>query len=124
LAVARDGKLLHQTSDFELDGVDSSIGNSRDYPTPAELRISSVGLEGVIQTGPRLADINPLEAIPQPFRFLLSFRLRPHRVWARASFEVRLLVGQHTPETVIKGSGITTITYTNPLPPKVTQTGN
>ena len=124
LVVARDGKLLYQTSDFELDLADSSTDKSRDYPTPEELRISSSGLEGVIQTGPRMVDINPLEAIPQPFRFLLSFRLRPHRVWARASFEVRLLVGQHTPETVRKGSGVTTVTFTNPLPPKVTRTGN
>jgi hypothetical protein len=124
LVVASDGKLLYQSSDFELDLVNSSIEKRRDYPTPAELRISSSGLEGVVQIGPRLADINPLEAIPQPFRFLLSFKLRPHRVWARASFKVRLLVGQDTPETVLKGSGITTITYTNPLPPKVTQTGN
>jgi hypothetical protein len=124
LVVARDGKLLYETSDFELDLAGSSITESRDYPTPAELRISSSGLEGVIQTGPRMVDINPLEAIPQPFRFLLSFRLRPHRVWARASFEVRLLVGQRTPETVIKGSCVTTITFTNPLPPQVTQTGN
>jgi hypothetical protein len=124
LVVARNGKLLYRTSDFELDLADSSTDKSRDYPTPEELRISSSGLEGVIQTGPRMVDINPLEAIPQPFRFLLSFRLRPHRVWARASFKVRLLVGQHTPETAIKGSGVTTITFTNPLPPKVTLTGN
>jgi hypothetical protein len=124
LVVAENGKLLHQTSDFQLELAASPTESSGDYPTPEELRISGSGLESVIQTGPRLADINPLEAVPQPFRFLLSFKLRPHRVWARASFEVRLLVGQDTPETVLKGSGITTITFTNPLPPKVTQPGN
>ncbi len=124
LVVAQNGKLLHQTRDFELELADSATGDIGDYPIPAELRISRSGLGGGIQTGPRLADINPLEAIPQPFRFLLSFKLRPHRVWARASFKVKLLVGQDTPETVLKGSGITTVTYTNPLPPKVTQTGN
>ncbi|MBW2540740.1 MAG: hypothetical protein JRF15_01505 [Deltaproteobacteria bacterium] len=118
LAVVRDGKLLYQTGDFELDWADPPNPNSGDYPTPTELRIRGTGLDGVIQTGPRLADINPLEAIPQPFRFLLSFKLRPHRVWARASFEVRLLVGQDTPGTVLKGSGITTVTYTNPSPRK------
>jgi len=116
LVVARNGKLLYQTRDFELELANSPSDQSREYPTPAELRISGSGLEGVIQIGPRLADINPLEAIPQPFRFLLSFKLRPHRVWARASFMVKLLVGQDTPETVLKGSGIATVTYTNPSP--------
>ena len=124
LAVARDGKLLYQTSDFQLRLAHSPIPNSSDYPAPDELRISSSGVEGVIQLGTTLAEINPLEEIPQPFRFLLSFRLRPHRVWARASFEVRLLAGQNTPETMLKGSGITTITFTNPLPPEVTQPAN
>jgi len=128
LVVARDGKLLHETSNFQLEIGDSPNPKSSDYPTPDELRISGPGIvEGAIQIGPALADINPLEEIPQPFRFLLSFKLRPHRVWARASFEVRLLrllAGQDTPETVLKGSGITAITFTNPLPPKLTQPGN
>ncbi len=116
LAVARNGKLLHQTADFELELGYSPNAQGGEYPTPSELRIRSSGLDGAIQIGPGLADINPLEAIPQPFRFLLSFKLRPHRVWARASFEVKLLVGQDTPETQLEGSGITTVTYTNPSP--------
>ena len=89
-----------------------------EYPTLSELQISGSGIEGAIQSSSTLAEIDPLEAIPQPFRFLLSFKLRPHRVWARASFEVRLRPGRDTPETVLKGSGVTTITYTNPLPRK------
>jgi hypothetical protein len=124
LAVARDGKMLYQTSDFQLSLARPPSGDSSDYPTPSELRISGSGIEGVVQVGPTLAEIDPLEQIPQPFRFLLSFNLRPHRVWARASFEVTLLAGQDTPETVLKGSGITTVTFTNPLPPNLAQTGN
>jgi len=124
LAVARDGKLLYQTSDFEISLAHSGDPKSSDYPTPQELRIGGSRIEGVIQIGPVLAEINPLEEIPQPFRFLLSFKLRPHRVWARSSFQVRLLAGQNEPEAVLKGSGVTTITYTNPLPPKLMQPGN
>jgi hypothetical protein len=123
LVAARNGEVLVQTSDFELDLVDPPNQNRGDYPTPSELRISSSALEGSIQRGSTLAEVNPLDEIPQPFRFLLSFKLRPHRVWARASFEVRLLAGQDTPETVLKGSGVSTITYTNPLPQNVTPPG-
>jgi hypothetical protein len=112
-----------QTTDFEIDLVEPLNPERGDYPTWSELQISSSALEGSIQWRSTLAEINPLEAIPQPFRFLLSFKLRPHRVWARASFEVRLPAGQDTPETVLKGFGISTITFTNPLPLKATPPG-
>jgi len=124
LVVARDGELLFQTADFQLALSDPPRQKRGDYPAPSELRISGPEIEGVISSDSTLAEIDPLAQIPQPFRFLLSFKLRPHRVWARASFEVRLLQGQDTPETVLKGFGITTITFTNPLPPKVTRLGN
>jgi hypothetical protein len=124
LVVARDGEPIFQAADFQLALSDPSSKKRGDYPTPTELRISGPGIEGVISSDATLAEIDPLAAIPQPFRFLLSFKMRPHRVWARASFEVRLLPGQETPETVLKGFGIATITFTNPLPPKVTRLGN
>jgi hypothetical protein len=124
LVVARDGEPLFQTADFQLALSNPSAKKRGDYPTPTELRISGPEIEGVISSDSTLAEIDPLAQIPQPFRFLLSFKMRPHRVWARASFEVRLQPGQDTLETVLKGFGVTTITYTNPLPPKVTRLGN
>ena len=124
LIAARDGEVLVQTTDFRLTLADPQSTKSGEYPTHGELQISGSGIEGAIQSGSTLAEIDPLEAIPQPFRFLLSFKLRPHRVWARASFEVRLRSERNTPETVLKGSGVKTITYTNPLPRKLRQPGN
>jgi hypothetical protein len=124
LVVARNGERLLETADFDLTLADPIISDRGDYPTPNKLRISGPAIEGVIQRTSTLAENNPLDEIPQPFRFLLSFKLRPHRVWARASFEVRLLAGQDTPETVLKGSGITTITFTNPLPQNFTRIDN
>jgi len=124
LIVLRDGDLRFETKRFELSLDSPSTSDRGDYPTPSELRIRGTEVEGVIQSQSTLAEIDPLEAIPQPFRFLLSFKLRPHRVWARASYEIRLRGEPNTPETVLKGSGVTTITYTNPLPPEVTRPGN
>ncbi|MCH8890734.1 MAG: hypothetical protein IH827_06625 [Myxococcales bacterium] len=124
LFIARDGEVLVQTTDFDLDLVDPPNQKRGDYPTPSTLQIRGSAFEGAISYGSTLAQADPLEAIPQPFRFLLSFKLRPHRVWARASFEIRLLAGQDTLKTVLKGSGVTTMTFTNPLPPKVTRLGN
>ena len=116
LVAARDGEVLAQTADFQLTLSNPRNQESGEYPTPSELQISGSAVEGAIRSRSELAAIDPLEAIPQPFRFLLSFKLRPHRVWAHASFEVRLRSGLDTPGTVLKGFGVTTITFTNPLP--------
>ncbi|MCH8083398.1 MAG: hypothetical protein IH885_04100 [Myxococcales bacterium] len=124
LFIARDGEVLVQTTDFDLDLVDPPNQKRGDYPTPSTLQIRGSAFEGAISYGSTLAQADPLEAIPQPFRFLLSFKLRPHRVWARASFEIRLLAGQDTLKTVLKGSGVSTITFTNPIPPKATPPGS
>ncbi len=118
LFVERDGEVLIRTTDFELELVEPQNEQRGDYPTPSVLRIRGAAIEGSIQRGTTLAEVDPLEAIPQPFRFLLSFKLRPHRVWARASFEIRLSSEKDTPEILLKGSGVTTITFTNPLLPQ------
>ncbi len=123
LFIARDGEVLVQTTDFDLDLVDPPNQKRGDDPTPSSLQIRGSAFEGAISYGSTLAEADPLEAIPQPFRFLLSFKLRPHRVWARASFEIRLLAGQDTLKTVLKGFGVSTITFTNPIPPKATPPG-
>jgi hypothetical protein len=119
LVAAHDGEVLVQTSDFQLTLGDPQKTKNGGYLTHNELQFSGPEIEGSIQSSSMLVEINPLEVIPQPFRFLLSFKLRPHRVWARASFEVRLRSGKDTPETVLKGSGVKTITFTNPLPRKL-----
>jgi hypothetical protein len=115
VAVREDQESL-QTTDFELSLSDPLNNKRGDYPTPRAFEISGDAARGAIENSTVLSEVDPLEEIPQPFRFLLSFKLRPHRVWARASFEVRLMPGAETPETKLKGSGVSTITFTNPLP--------
>jgi len=122
LVAAREGKLLAETAEFQIAVAEAESEKSSEYPTPERLEISGAGAEGVIQSGETLASGDPLEAIPQPFRFLLSFSLRPRRVWTRASYEVRLRSGPDGPESVLKGSGVETITFTNPLPRKLRET--
>ncbi len=121
LVVASAGKVLYQTTSFALELLPSADQKGGDYPPIAELKIDGPGIEGAISRESTLAEADPLEEIPQPFRFLLSLRARPHRIWARASFEVRLRAGTDSPEIVLKGTGVTTITFTNPLPPTVTR---
>jgi hypothetical protein len=126
LVVERDGELPYRTTDFEIDLSNPAEPPKSDYPTPGALRIHGPGLEGTIETGPALLEVNPLDEIPQPFRFLLSFKMRPHRVWKPASFKVTLKADSSLPATVLHGSGVATITFLNPLPPLLSksETGN
>ena len=80
-------------------------------------------IEGTIDAKQLLVQANPLDDIPQPFRFLLSFKTRPRRVWTRASFEVTFRADPNLPATSLKGTGITTVTYLNPLPRMISRSG-
>lgn len=90
-----------------------------DYPVPAALQLSGPELEGVIRLGPELMQDAPFEMLPQPFRFLLSLKARPRRVWMVSPFEIRLKSGPGRPESILRGSGITSVTFSNPLPPEL-----
>jgi len=116
MAIARAGKIAFQSGDFEL----SSSGRSRaqqsaEYPVPGKLKIRGEKVEGYIEIGPGLLHHSPMDDIPQPFRFLLSFRLRPHRVWADSVFEVTYHSGSESVK--IRGTGLATVTLLNPIPP-------
>ena len=127
LVVERGGEVIFRTTDFGLELGDPRKQGTKDrYPTPSALRITAPGVEGTIHADSVLVAVDPLDNIPQPFRFLLSLKMRPHRVWKRASFELRLRTDPSHAETVLRGSGITTITFLNPLPSTVTssETGN
>jgi hypothetical protein len=56
-----------------------------------------------------------LDSLPQPFRFLLSFRAQPQRVWADADFELTLADGATPPTVAVQGLGIGVVTFLRPL---------
>jgi hypothetical protein len=114
LAIFRGGKIIHQSNDFELSmsGRSSAQDDSK-YPLPATLRIRDDAVEGQIHLGVGLVHYSPMEDVPQPFRFLLSFRMRPHRVWTDSPFEVTLM--SSSDRVKIRGSGIAAVTFLNPI---------
>lgn len=117
LAVAEHGEILFQTNDFAVSETGRAAAQ-RDagYPLPATLGIRGPKLSGRIQIGAGLLHHDPMEVMPQPFRFLLSFKMRPHRVWADSAFEVTYQNGSEAVK--IRGTGIATVTFLNPIPPK------
>jgi hypothetical protein len=57
-----------------------------------------------------------LDAVPQPFRILLSLKAQPQRVWADADFELTLADGETPPALAAQGFGVGVVTFLRPLP--------
>ena len=117
LAIAQKGETLFQTNDFSISAEGQAPAQrDADYPIPATLGILGPRLDGRIRIGSGLLHHDPMEVMPQPFRFLLSFKLRPQRVWADSVFEVTYRTGSEVVK--IRGTGVATVTFLNPIPPK------
>ena len=116
LVVERSGALLAERSDFEVEiEPGAAARGERGYPVPAALRLRGPGLSGKVALGRTLIEHEPLGDLPQPFRFLLSFAMRPRRVWTDASFSLRLDAVPGRPDFEFAGNGIVSVTYLNPL---------
>jgi hypothetical protein len=94
-----------------------------DYPVPAALQLSGPEIEGTIRLGSELVNEAPFDAVPQPFRFLLSLKTRPRRVWTESRFQLKLKSGPDRSESTLRGSGVTAVTFANPLPPELSVHG-
>ena len=57
-----------------------------------------------------------LDSVPQPFRFLLSFKAQPQRVWADADFDLTLAAGETPPAAAARGLGVGVVTFLRALP--------
>lgn len=116
LAARRDGRILYRSENFELElGAESPAVADPAYPFPAAFRIRNGELEGVVRLTNVLARQDLLDGLPLPIRMLLSFRMRPHRVWAESPYEVELRAAPDAPPSEFRGTGVTSITFLNPL---------
>ncbi len=117
LVIEKAGQILYESEDLEvsLRGVLPQWSEPR-YPLPAVLQLHNSELDGRIELGRILVQHEPLEDLPQPLRFLLSFRTRPKRVWTDSPFEVKVNSGSDRSYLRVRGTGIASVTYLNPLP--------
>jgi hypothetical protein len=117
LAIRHQGEILYHSDHFDVEmGAPSPAVADPAYPHPELLRIHNTDLEATIQLGEAVLRHDLFEALPLPFRLLLSFKMRPHRLWIDSSFEVKLRAGPTHPHLDLRGSGITSVTFLNPLP--------
>jgi hypothetical protein len=117
LAIEKAGRILYKSEEFEVS-LRGALPQWREprYPIPAALELRNSELNARIELGRILVDHEPLEDLPQPLRFLLSFRTRPKRVWTDSPFEVKVKPGSDRSTLRVRGTGIASVTYLNPLP--------
>lgn len=116
LAAARGGKIVCQTSDSKvlLGEPFGSLG-SVDYPLPSKLEVGAGGIRATIRVRRELLRINPMKVVPQPFRFLLSFRMAPRQIWAEAEFDLECLPPGENAPLAIHGNGVMAVDFLNAL---------
>lgn len=112
LAVVR-GEAVEQYSGGVALDLGPPLSGARDYPLPRGLAIRAGGIDARIEVQRELVRVDPFDIIPQPFRFLLSLRSRPMRIWAAAKCT---LTGPGGGPTATAVDGVVAISYANPLP--------
>jgi hypothetical protein len=116
LVIERGGALVAERSDLEVEILDEEPPRGLPgYPVPARLRLRGDGISGEVKLRRILVEHEPLGDLPQPFRFLLSFVMRPRRAWTDASFSVSVVTAADQPAVAFSGNGIASVTYLTPL---------
>jgi hypothetical protein len=117
LALERSGTLAYQATDFDLllGEVAASTADRR-YPVPGRLLIRAGRIALDIRPDRLLLRTNPLDTVPQPFRFLFSLKIAPQWVWANASFHLTLTAAGDGAPVEADGQGILAVSFMNPLP--------
>jgi hypothetical protein len=117
LALEVDGKRISNVSQITISHGNEQIEDlGAGYPIPKQLSFSGSGISGVIHLKKALAQHDPLQDVPLPFRFLLSSAAHPQRVWMESRFEVRIDPSPSSKSLQAQGTGVTSVTFTNPLP--------
>lgn len=122
LTVDNGAHNLHSSADFEVElgGAIRELERSR-YWVPGFVQLAGAGTLGRVFLGPIFLEHDPLRIVPQPFRFLLSRKMQPHRVWSQPRFDVVLGRGDETTTVVssdplrIQGSGVAVTSFLNPV---------
>jgi hypothetical protein len=117
MVAGRGGHVLVRADDAQLDsGAATTRGDAR-YPVPAGFEVRSAALTAQVAVGRELLRWDPLEVLPQPFRFLLALRGRPQRVWADADVVLTMTLPDAGAVADAHGAGIVALSFAQPIAP-------
>lgn len=115
--VAKNGQqVVHQVHNFDV-AFNGQVQNLGNYHVPQQLHFESERFKGAIQLDRLLLRHDPLDDIPQPFRFLIALKLKPRRVWFLSPFHITVQSNQASEPVHLTGTGVTKVSFLNPLPP-------
>jgi hypothetical protein len=122
LTIERDGKPFLNVTPITISlGDDRDVSLGVEYPAPTQLKLSGSGISGVIHLNKAIAKHDPLQDLPLASRLLVSLFAHPQRVWMDSRFEVRIERSPSSSSLQAQGSGLTAVTFTNPLPSATSQ---
>lgn len=107
LVVEKGDGSSYQTDDFEIELAGASPDSRAAYPVPARLVVRGPQVSGTIELHRLRVRHDPLEIAPQPFRWLLSFKMEPEHSWFDASAEL-LVDGEP-----LEARGVVSLFYVN-----------
>lgn len=120
LVVKKGQRVVHEAQNFHLR-LDGNVKNVGSYHLPQQFSFESAPshphIKGRVQLDRVLLLYDPLVDIPQPFRFLVSLKLKPRRMWLLSPFEIAFQLDQASAPITLTGTGITKVSFLNPLPP-------
>lgn len=109
LVVEKAGAVVLQANDFEVEYAGRSHQWAAPYPSPARILIRGPRVSGSIVLGDLLVRQDPLSIAPQPFRWLLSFKMEPDQAWFDAASEF-VVDGE-----AIAATGVVSVFYVNEM---------
>lgn len=110
LVVEEAGAVVLETDDFEIEYAGTSPHSLSTYPVPATLVVRGPKVNGTIELGVLRVRHDPLAIAPQPFRWLLSFKMEPDHGWFEAT--CRLVIDGKPVET----PGVVSVFHLNKAP--------
>ncbi len=119
LVVKKGQRVVHEAQNFHLR-LDGNVKNVGSYYLPQQFSFESAPshphIKGRVELDRLLLLYDPLADIPQPFRFLVSLKLKPRRMWLLSPFEIAFHLDQASAPITLTGTGITKVSFLNPLP--------
>ncbi len=116
IVVEAQGRVIVDQPRLSLDaGPPIALQRRAGYTIPSRLDFDAPGLRGSLQMSRLLLEDDPMGVIPQPFRWLMSLKSQPHRIWIESPFEVRVPGAQSASQETLRGTGVAAFNFLNPL---------
>ena len=91
------GEMIESAINVQLSPAPDRESESPRYPAPERLEINSPQISGEMTLTPEWLRFDPLEVLPQPFRWFVRRRSRPLEVWADVQIRGSLSLVPGTP---------------------------